>query len=60
MAGRVIAVGDVHGCSVALAALIRAIDLRADDTLVMLGDYCDRGIDTRGVIDLLIELRDRC
>jgi serine/threonine protein phosphatase 1 len=38
-----IAIGDVHGCSAALAALVRAIDLTALDTLVFLGDYIDRG-----------------
>jgi serine/threonine protein phosphatase 1 len=57
---RTIAVGDVHGCSTALRRLIEAIDLRATDTLVMLGDYVDRGPDSRGVLELLIELGDRC
>ena len=60
MAGRVISVGDLHGCSTALAALVRAIDPRPDDTVVMLGDYCDRGLDTKGVFDLLIDLSRRC
>ena len=41
--GRIIAIGDVHGCSAALAALVRAIDPPALDTLVFLGDYIDRG-----------------
>jgi hypothetical protein len=40
---RIIAIGDVHGCSAALAALVRAIDPPALDTLVFLGDYIDRG-----------------
>jgi len=46
---RFIAIGDVHGCSAALAALVRAIDPTALDTLVFLGDYIDRGPDSRGV-----------
>jgi len=57
---RTIAIGDIHGCSVALAALIEEIDPAADDTIVPLGDYVDRGIDSRGVIDQLISLADRC
>lgn len=57
---RTIAIGDIHGCSVALAALIEAIDPQPDDTIVTLGDYVDRGIDSKGVIDQLISLGDRC
>lgn len=60
MAERLLAIGDIHGCSQALAALVKAIDLRSDDTLVVLGDYIDRGPDSRGVIELLLSLRERC
>lgn len=60
MAGRVIAVGDIHGCPMALSAVIAAIDLRASDTVVLLGDLIDRGIDSRGVLDQLVRLRTRC
>jgi len=57
---RTLAIGDVHGCSAALRALIAAIELQPSDTLVMLGDYVDRGPDSKGVIDFLLELRSRC
>jgi serine/threonine protein phosphatase 1 len=60
MAGRTIAIGDVHGCSAALAALVAAIGPGPDDTLVVLGDYIDRGPDSRGVLDQLIALERRC
>jgi serine/threonine protein phosphatase 1 len=60
MPGRTIAIGDVHGCSTALAALLDAIIPTADDTLVALGDYIDRGPDSRGVIDQLIVVGQRC
>jgi serine/threonine protein phosphatase 1 len=53
--GRVLAIGDVHGC---LRALERLIDLVAPtdaDKLVFLGDYVDRGPDSRGVINWLME-----
>jgi serine/threonine protein phosphatase 1 len=57
---RTIAVGDIHGCSIAFAALVEEIDPARDDTIVTLGDYVDRGIDSKGVIDQLIALGDRC
>ena len=57
---RTIALGDVHGCSAALDAVVAAIDLRPEDTLVTLGDYVDRGLDSRAVLDRLIGLRERC
>jgi serine/threonine protein phosphatase 1 len=60
MPGRTIAIGDVHGCRLALAALLDAIRPTPEDTLVTLGDYIDRGPDSRGVLDLLIGLEQRC
>jgi calcineurin-like phosphoesterase family protein len=58
--GRTIAIGDVHGCLPALEAILAAIDPRADDTIVTLGDYVDRGPDSRGVIDRLLALAGQC
>lgn len=60
MAGRTIAIGDIHGCSAALRAVLDAVVPTADDTLVFLGDYIDRGPDSRGVLDLVIDLAGRC
>ena len=60
MSGRFHIVGDIHGCSLALKALVDAIDPGPDDLLVPLGDYIDRGPDSRGVLDLLIDLGRRC
>jgi serine/threonine protein phosphatase 1 len=60
MSPRVIAIGDIHGCAVALRALLEAIEPTADDTLIPLGDCVDRGPDTRDVIDQLLALRERC
>jgi len=57
---RVIAIGDIHGCGKALATLVEGLDLTRDDVIVMLGDAVDRGPDTRGVVDQLIALGDRC
>ncbi len=62
---RVYAVGDCHGCLEALRALRAAVvvdSARGDAegprarrrVVVYLGDYIDRGPDSRGVLDLLI------
>lgn len=60
MPNRLFAIGDIHGCHVALGALIEAIDPHPDDTIVTLGDYVDWGPDSRSVIRQLIELSGRC
>ena len=57
---RTIAIGDIHGCSAALEALLDAIGPRPEDTIVTLGDYIDRGPDSRGVLDRLIALSHQC
>ena len=56
---RVLAIGDIHGCLTALKALEAAVRFQADDLVVTLGDYIDRGPDTRGVINWLIDYRRR-
>jgi len=60
--GRLLAVGDIHGCAEELRALLEAIAPASDDTIVFLGDYVDRGPSPRAVIEQLIALRDsrRC
>jgi serine/threonine protein phosphatase 1 len=60
VAGRTIAIGDIHGCSAALTALIEAVGPGPGDTLIPLGDFIDRGPDSRGVLDRLIVLAGRC
>src|SRR5215218_1804366 len=53
---RTLAIGDVHGCSRALAALLDLVRPTADDVVVALGDYVDRGPDSAGVINALLRL----
>lgn len=57
--GRLIAIGDIHGHSDALKALLIAIEPQPEDNFVFLGDYVDRGPDTKGVIDQIIELKTK-
>jgi serine/threonine protein phosphatase 1 len=59
MSARTIAIGDIHGCSEALRALIAAVDPQATDTVVTLGDYIDRGPDSQAVIEQMLELEKR-
>ncbi|MEQ8849818.1 metallophosphoesterase family protein [Botrimarina sp.] len=53
---RTIAIGDIHGCSLALDALLEAIRPAEGDCLVALGDYVDRGPDSRGVLERMLAL----
>jgi serine/threonine protein phosphatase 1 len=57
VADRLIAIGDIHGCRLALDRLLDSIQPESDDIIVTLGDYVDRGSDARGVVDRLIELQ---
>lgn len=52
---RTLAIGDIHGCLTALETLEEAVGFREDDTVVLLGDYVDRGPDSRGVLDWIID-----
>ena len=53
---RTLAIGDIHGSNTALKALSEYVDFRSDDVIVTLGDYIDRGPDSKEVIDFLIKL----
>lgn len=58
--GRTIAVGDIHGCAVSLKKLLKLISPTKEDTVVFLGDYIDRGPNSKGVIDQIIDLKEKC
>ncbi len=60
MSARTIVFGDIHGCAEALDALLDVIEPMADDRLIMLGDYVDRGPDSRAVLQRILSLADRC
>lgn len=54
----VTAIGDVHGCSETLKALIEKLSPTREDHLLFIGDYTDRGPNSKAVIDQLIELEE--
>jgi serine/threonine protein phosphatase 1 len=61
MTGRILAIGDIHGCNDRLKLLLDGIGIDPrEDTLIFLGDYLDRGPDARGVIDTLLGLQQSC
>jgi serine/threonine protein phosphatase 1 len=47
-------IGDVHGQATLLERLLKALPREAGDTTVFLGDYIDRGPDSKGVIELAL------
>lgn len=60
---RVYAIGDIHGCAFELDALMAAImrdsaDWPGTRHLVYVGDYVDRGPDSKGVIERLLKVPD--
>lgn len=58
---RVYVVGDIHGCvdepRVILEYLTKRERLKESDLVVFLGDYIDRGSDSKAVVDLLLQFK---
>jgi serine/threonine protein phosphatase 1 len=51
-------IGDIHGCSDLLSQLLKKIKpLAEDDTVIFMGDYIDRGPDSKSVVDIVLKLR---
>lgn len=57
---RTLAIGDIHGCRRALDVLLELVEPQPGDTVVTLGDYVDRGPDSKGVLDRLLALQQEC
>ncbi|MCX7770239.1 MAG: serine/threonine protein phosphatase [Proteobacteria bacterium] len=51
------AIGDIHGCYDKLKKLFEIIPLKKNDEIIFLGDYIDRGPDSKKVIDFILELK---
>ena len=54
---RIIVVGDLHGYCVPLIKLLDSIYLTEEDLMIFIGDYIDRGPESKSVIDKLIQLK---
>lgn len=57
--GRLIVIGDVHGCLSELQSLIHQINPRDEDRVILVGDLVNKGPDSAGVLDYVIENRFR-
>jgi len=51
-------IGDIHGCLDELRYLIDGLPLEVGDRLVFLGDYIDRGPNSKGVVSYLLDLNE--
>jgi len=51
---RTFVIGDIHGCLDELVYLLEALPLEAPDRLIFLGDYIDRGPNSKEVVSYLI------
>ena len=57
--GRQFAISDIHGCASTFRKLVlEGIQLTKDDNLFLLGDYLNKGPDSKGVFDFIFELID--
>lgn len=57
---RVFIIGDIHGCCKTFKKLIlEKINIQKSDKIYCLGDYIDRGPDSKGVIDFILQLRKK-
>lgn len=55
---RTFAIGDIHGCCKTFKELLlEKLSIQKSDNIYCIGDYIDRGNDSKGVIDLIIDLR---
>lgn len=52
------AIGDIHGGAKTFRALLEKLNLKHDDQLYLIGDYVDRGNDSKGVLDIILQLME--
>ncbi len=53
---RILAIGDIHGCRKALETMADFVGFNEGDRIITLGDYVNKGPDSKGVLDFLIDL----
>jgi serine/threonine protein phosphatase 1 len=57
---RLFAIGDIHGCYDSFRRMIEnKIKIRNSDKIVLLGDYIDRGNQSKEVVDYIIQLQQK-
>ena len=53
----ILAIGDIHGCDTALKTMLDLVQPSKDDLVITLGDYVDRGPDSKAVIQTLLDFK---
>ena len=56
---RLFSLSDIHGCPHSLSQLLDQLKLNKSDQVVFCGDYINKGPDSIGVLDILLDLRKR-
>lgn len=57
MTDQIIAIGDIHGCAKTLKALWEKLEPYSDRVHLFVGDYIDRGPDSKEVVDFLLRVK---
>jgi serine/threonine protein phosphatase 1 len=57
---RELVIGDIHGCARAFRTLLERLAPTPEDTVILLGDYIDRGPASCEVVDMVLKLGMRC
>ena len=57
---RKIVIGDIHGCNLSFKSLLHEhLLIQKEDDIYILGDYVDRGPDSKGVLDTIMSLLEK-
>ena len=57
---KIFVIGDIHGCISYLEDLMAMIEVDpGQDEIVFIGDYIDRGPDIKGVVEFILELKNK-
>lgn len=60
---RIYVVGDIHGCPAEPEVLLKHLEgaegVSSEDIVIFLGDYIDRGPDSKAVIDLMLDFQEK-
>lgn len=57
---RIIGISDIHGEYEKLCSVLDNVSPQSDDTIVFMGDYIDRGLKSREVVDKIIDMQNVC
>lgn len=58
--GRLIGISDIHGEYDKLCRVLDKLSPQKEDTIIFMGDYIDRGLKARQVVDKIIDMKNVC